>query len=79
MRETLDGVGISGAEVQQVTDPDLGDNVFQIQSQTLEPGQIKEAENTLEDEYGIEAGRLRKHQRRADLRQDRSPTAPSRR
>ena len=37
------GIGVSGEEIQQVTDPDLGNNVFQIQSQTLRPGEVKEA------------------------------------
>ncbi|HEX3734062.1 MAG TPA: protein translocase subunit SecD [Solirubrobacterales bacterium] len=53
VREALDGAGISGEEVQQVSDPVLGDNVFQIQSSQLEPGEVKGAEKTLASEFGI--------------------------
>ena len=53
MREALDAVGISGEEIQQVSDPELGDNVFQIQTSELEPGQVNEAQTALADEFGI--------------------------
>ena len=54
VRSTLDAVGISGEEVQQVSDPNFGENVFQIQSHQLEPGQVHEAEAALAKEYGIQ-------------------------
>src|SRR5690348_14496324 len=44
VREALDSVGISGEEIQQVNDPNFGDNVFQIQSHELEPNEVREAE-----------------------------------
>jgi SecD/SecF fusion protein len=53
VRETLDSVGISGEEVQQVTDPNFGKNVFQIQSHQLEPGEVRKAESALASEYGV--------------------------
>jgi SecD/SecF fusion protein len=53
VRGTLDAVGVSGEEIQQVSDPVLGDNVFQIQTEELGPNQVKEVESTLEQEYGI--------------------------
>jgi len=53
VRETLDGAGISGEEVQQVSDPNFGDNVFQIQSHQLEPGEVQNAQSALISEYGI--------------------------
>jgi SecD/SecF fusion protein len=53
VREALESVGISGEEVQQVSDPNFGDNVFQIQSHQLEPGEVSEAQNTLASEYGV--------------------------
>jgi SecD/SecF fusion protein len=53
VRSTLDEIGVSGEEVQQVTDPVLGDNVFQIQTEELGPGQVREAQDVLEQEYGI--------------------------
>jgi SecD/SecF fusion protein len=55
VRETLEDAGISGGEVQQESNPGLGDNAFLIQSKTLEPSQINEMQKELEREYGIEA------------------------
>ena len=46
--------GISGEEIQQVTDPNFGDNVFQIQSHELEPGRSAERrEQALGAEFGV--------------------------
>ncbi|HEX2392941.1 MAG TPA: protein translocase subunit SecD [Solirubrobacterales bacterium] len=53
VREALDGVGISGEEVQQVSDPNFGENVFQIQSHQLRPGEVRGAQSQLEKEFGI--------------------------
>jgi SecD/SecF fusion protein len=55
VRSTLDSAGISGEEVQQVSDPNFGDNVFQIQSHQLGPGEVREAQAALTSEYGIVA------------------------
>jgi len=53
VRDTLESAGINGEEVQQVTDPNFGANVFQIQSHQLEPGEVHEAEAALASDYGI--------------------------
>jgi SecD/SecF fusion protein len=54
VRDTLDKAGIKGEEIQQVeNDPNFGDNVFQIQSHELEPGEVREAQAALATEYGI--------------------------
>jgi SecD/SecF fusion protein len=55
VRDTLDKAGISGEEVQQVTDPNFGSNVFQIQSHQLRPGEVRGAEQALAAEYGVVA------------------------
>jgi SecD/SecF fusion protein len=55
VRETLDSTGISGGEVQKVSNPGLGDNAYLIQSQTLEPAQINKLQKQLEKEYGIQS------------------------
>jgi SecD/SecF fusion protein len=55
VRDTLDSTGISGGEVQKVSNPGLGDNAYLIQSQTLEPSQINKLQKELEKEYGIQA------------------------
>jgi len=53
VREALDSVGVNGEEIQQVSDPVLGDNVFQIQSNALEPENVKEAHRVLAEEFEI--------------------------
>jgi SecD/SecF fusion protein len=53
VRHTLDKIGVSGEEVQQVSDPVLGENVFQIQTRELGPETVKDAQRALGDEYGI--------------------------
>jgi len=53
VRSTLDRAGIDGEEIQRVSDPVLGDNVFQIQSHELQPAEVKAAQRALQDEYGV--------------------------
>ncbi|MGC1166562.1 MAG: protein translocase subunit SecD [Solirubrobacterales bacterium] len=53
VRDTLDSAGINGEEIQQVSDPVLGENVFQIQARQLQPDTVKDAEQALSDEYGV--------------------------
>jgi SecD/SecF fusion protein len=53
VRSALDSAGVSGEEVQQVSDPVFGENVFQIQSHELGPETVKEAEHALSSEFGI--------------------------
>ncbi len=53
VRDTLDAAGVAGEEIQQVSDPVLGDNVFQIQARELQPDTVKEAQQALEEEYGV--------------------------
>jgi SecD/SecF fusion protein len=53
VREALDSIGVSGEEIQQVSDPVLGENVFQIQTRELGPERVKEAQSALGSEFGI--------------------------
>ncbi|HEY2715749.1 MAG TPA: protein translocase subunit SecD [Solirubrobacterales bacterium] len=53
VRETLNEAGVGNEEVQQVSDPVLGDNVFQISSSELEPEEVKDAKRALAEQYGI--------------------------
>ena len=53
VRGALDGAGISSEEVQHVTDPELGDNVFQISTRELGPNRVKDAQSALESEFEI--------------------------
>jgi len=53
VREALDSAGVSSEEVQQVSDPELGENVFQISARQLGPSQVAKAQKTLESEFGV--------------------------
>jgi SecD/SecF fusion protein len=53
VRSTLSGAGIDGEEIQKVSDPVLGDNVFQIQTRQLQPDRVKEARAALASAYRI--------------------------
>jgi SecD/SecF fusion protein len=53
VRTSLDSIGISGEEIQQVSDPVFGENVFQIQTRELVPSTVHEAQSTLQSQFGI--------------------------
>jgi SecD/SecF fusion protein len=53
VRETLEDAGVNGEQIQQVTDPNFGKNVFQIESKQLQPGAVHEAEAALANKYEI--------------------------
>jgi SecD/SecF fusion protein len=53
VRETLDAAGVSSEEVQQVSDPELGENVFQIQARELGPSQVAKAQSALDSEFEV--------------------------
>ncbi|HJX32602.1 MAG TPA: protein translocase subunit SecD, partial [Solirubrobacterales bacterium] len=53
VREALDTIGVSGEEVQQVSNPVFGNNVFQIQTRELGPSQVKDAKAALASKFGI--------------------------
>jgi SecD/SecF fusion protein len=55
VRQSLDSIGLSGEEIQQVSDPVLGDNVFQIQSNELEPDEVAGARKALGSDFGVVA------------------------
>jgi SecD/SecF fusion protein len=53
VREALDGAGVASEEVQQVSDPELGENVFQISARELGPNQVAKAQSALDSEFGV--------------------------
>jgi SecD/SecF fusion protein len=53
VKSTLEEAGVENAEVQQVTVPHFGSNVFQIESAQLQPGKVRGAEKQLAADYGI--------------------------
>ena len=54
VKTTLEESGVANAEVQQVTVPHFGDNVFQIESAQLQPGEVHKTEAALQKKYGVE-------------------------
>ncbi len=55
VRGGLDSIGLSGEEIQQVSDPVFGKNVFQIQTRELGPSRVKDAQSALASKFGIVA------------------------
>jgi SecD/SecF fusion protein len=53
VRDALNSAGIDSEEIQQVSDPELGENVFQIQARELGPNQVKQAQGALESEFEV--------------------------
>jgi SecD/SecF fusion protein len=53
VRQSLDSIGVGGEQIQQVSDPVLGDNVFQIESNQLEPEEVRGAHRALNEDFGI--------------------------
>jgi SecD/SecF fusion protein len=53
VRDALSAEGIDSEEVQQVSDPELGENVFQISTRELGPSRVEDAQSALESQFGI--------------------------
>ena len=54
VKKSLEEAGVDNAEVQQVTVPHFGSNVFQIESAQLQPGKVHKAEAAARrTNYGI--------------------------
>jgi SecD/SecF fusion protein len=53
VRDTLTPLGYADAEIQEVQDPELGQNVVQIEVRQLDPNQVDQVQNALDDDYGV--------------------------
>jgi SecD/SecF fusion protein len=53
VRDTLDPLGYGDAEIQEVTDPELGEHVVQIEVPQLNPDQVTRVENALDADFGV--------------------------
>jgi SecD/SecF fusion protein len=53
VREALAPIGYGDAKIQKVDEPDLGANVFQIATPTLDPAKVNEVRETLDQEFGV--------------------------
>jgi SecD/SecF fusion protein len=53
VRDALAPIGLADAKIQEVEDPDLGQNVVQIATEQLEPGEVRKVQDRLDSEFGI--------------------------
>jgi SecD/SecF fusion protein len=53
IRGALEPLGYDDAKIQEVNDPDLGENVVQIGVSELGPNEVTEVERALDDEFGV--------------------------
>ena len=53
VRSTVSEFGLGGSSIQAVENEALGKNVFQIQSETLRPGQVQQVQAALEQDLGL--------------------------
>jgi SecD/SecF fusion protein len=53
VRESLGTIGLTSEQIQQVSDPVLGSNVFQVESNQLEPEEVQQARRALNEKFGI--------------------------
>nr|MBA2631308.1 protein translocase subunit SecD [Thermoleophilaceae bacterium] len=53
VRDAIEPLGYADAKIQEVDDPELGDNVVQIAVPQLEPDQVTEVERALDEEFGV--------------------------
>ena len=54
VRDAISPLGYSDAKIQEVDEPELGDNVFQIATPTLTEKEVSEVRTTLDNEFGVE-------------------------
>ena len=56
VRDVLKPLGYGDAKVVQVNDPDLGRNVVEISTSTLQPPQVSKVESALNRRFGVRVG-----------------------
>jgi SecD/SecF fusion protein len=56
VRDTITPLGYGDAEIQEVQDPELGQNVVQIEVRQLSPDRVAQVRNALNDDYGVATG-----------------------
>ena len=52
VRDTLEPLGYGTAKIQEVEDPELGENIVQISTEQLEPEKVTEVERALDADFG---------------------------
>jgi SecD/SecF fusion protein len=56
VRDIMKSFGYGDAKIQTVKDPDLGNNVVQISTKTLQPDQVDEIRQALDQKFGVQQG-----------------------
>jgi SecD/SecF fusion protein len=59
VRSLLTDLGVAGAETAEITeqeDPEFGDNVIQIQTESLQPDDVAPLQTALADNFGLQGG-----------------------
>jgi SecD/SecF fusion protein len=56
VRDSLRPLGYADAKIQNVKDPDLGNNVVQISVAQLDPAQVDKVQQALDDDFGVNVG-----------------------
>ena len=56
VRNVLSPLGYGDAKVQKVNDPELGRNVIQIRTATLQPEKVQQVQRALDDRFGVAVG-----------------------
>jgi SecD/SecF fusion protein len=56
VRDVMKKFGYGDAKIQTVKDPDLGSNVVQISTKTLQPSKVDEIRQALDQRFGVKAG-----------------------
>ena len=54
VRRVMADFGYADARIQTVRDPDLGNNVVQIATETLEPARVEQVRQALDENFGVE-------------------------
>jgi SecD/SecF fusion protein len=53
VRQTLEPLGYGDAKIQEVEDPELGENIVQVSVPQLDPAQVTEVEQALDADFGV--------------------------
>lgn len=56
IREALTEIGVTDDGIQRVTDPEIGNNVFQFQAAEMSPEEVADLERLLDERYQVAAG-----------------------
>ena len=73
VRNTLDPLGYADAKIQEVDDPELGNNVIQIAVPQLEPDEVNKVEQALDADFGVQSDDFSARTRSARRSASRSP------